>query len=322
MSWAKVDDRLYSHPKVLRAGRAAMGLWVVSLSYTCGHDTGGFIPAEMVSMWSAQDSAEELVAVGLWERSGKGYKFHDFYDWNYTEEQRQAIAKVRAESGRKGGLAKAEKFLANSSKNKTGQQTFSDKNCQVVNSLGKSPSKKLAKVWHSESESESESDPISKSKDLESEKRSDPLPPSGNLLAICQNSSAAPETEIWTPRLRSGNETDLKAIWDHYRIFHPRAKVFDTKTQQKANARLKEGFTVAELCTAIDGMHRNPWNLGQDERSNGQQWLDLELAVRDATHVRRFIEDAERFKNGTPRMLTKKEVASAVAKEEFIRRGQ
>jgi hypothetical protein len=65
----------------------------------------------------------------------------------------------------------------------------------------------------------------------------------------------------------------------------------DQKTIQSVRARLSDGFTVDDLCAAIDGMHRTPHNLGQN--ATGTRYLDLELCVRTAAHVRRFMDAAE-----------------------------
>lgn len=49
MSWGRVDDKLHSHPKVLRAGLEAMGLWVICMSYCKDHPkTNGVVPKEFV----------------------------------------------------------------------------------------------------------------------------------------------------------------------------------------------------------------------------------------------------------------------------------
>jgi hypothetical protein len=53
--------------------------------------------------------------------------------------------------------------------------------------------------------------------------------------------------------------------------------------------RMKEGYTPEDLCSAIDGCHKTPNNLGKNE--TGTKYLDLELIVRDSAHVLRYMEN-------------------------------
>jgi hypothetical protein len=81
----------------------------------------------------------------------------------------------------------------------------------------------------------------------------------------------------------------------HYRHYHPRvpATLDSTSKEAKAiRARLKAGWSVADLCLAIDGCHQTPHNLGQNER--GQKYLGLELIMRTCSQVQRFVEHAQR----------------------------
>lgn len=85
---------------------------------------------------------------------------------------------------------------------------------------------------------------------------------------------------------------DVAAVVKHYRTYHPRALPNVTskaKEYRQIVDRFKEGYTVADLCEAIDGCHKTPHNLGQNDR--GTKYLDLELIVRSASHVNRFIEN-------------------------------
>ena len=76
-------------------------------------------------------------------------------------------------------------------------------------------------------------------------------------------------------------------VFAHYQTHHPRARVLGADERKKINARLKEGFTVADLCSSIDGQHRSPHHLGQNK--DGRQYLSLELAVRDSSKVNQFL---------------------------------
>ncbi len=73
-------------------------------------------------------------------------------------------------------------------------------------------------------------------------------------------------------------------------IAHPRAR-FDAKRRRKVLNRLKDGYTVEEIKTAIDGNRRSGWH----QRGNPGMVLydDLELICRDAAHLERFIDLAQ-----------------------------
>ena len=88
-------------------------------------------------------------------------------------------------------------------------------------------------------------------------------------------------------RVEVTKATPADEVFAHYQTYHPRARVLGADERKKINARLKEGFTVADLCSAIDGQHRSPHHLGQNRE--GRQYLSLELAVRDSSKVNQFL---------------------------------
>lgn len=80
MVWFLVDDVLPFHDRVLRAGNAAMGLWVRAGAYCSGHLTDGFISADAARTMGSAAEIRKLVAVGLWVPAVvddvPGYRFH------------------------------------------------------------------------------------------------------------------------------------------------------------------------------------------------------------------------------------------------------
>lgn len=108
MPWFPVDDSFHSHPKALATSLAARGLWVTAGSWSSAHLTDGVVPVHVLaSLGGTPELAAELVAAGLWGRARQGYVFHDWLEWGSkrsAEEIRQ-LRKVRAENGRKGGVA-------------------------------------------------------------------------------------------------------------------------------------------------------------------------------------------------------------------------
>ena len=80
-------------------------------------------------------------------------------------------------------------------------------------------------------------------------------------------------------------------VFKHWQVVmqHPRARL-DKKRRHRLEAALKTGYSVEELKQAIDGCSKTPFNQGQNDR--GQRYDDIELILRDASHIDRFIANA------------------------------
>lgn len=98
MTWAKVDDKLYGHPKARSAGIAAMGLWVMAMSHCVAYMTDGFVSDEALLLFVDQDDgrfarakllerASRLVRAHLWTKTDGGYLFHD---WSHYQPSRES----------------------------------------------------------------------------------------------------------------------------------------------------------------------------------------------------------------------------------------
>lgn len=72
MTWFKVDDQLYDHPKVLdlppgAKGHAALALWLLAGSWACRHLRDGAITTGQIRrLGHKPTTAEVLRSVGLW----------------------------------------------------------------------------------------------------------------------------------------------------------------------------------------------------------------------------------------------------------------
>jgi len=102
------------------------------------------------------------------------------------------------------------------------------------------------------------------------------------------------EPEKETSTCRAGSQPDrpgLTAAVDaaiaHYETIHPKAKPGEPD-RKRILARLKEGFSAADLIEAIDGNHRDPHCSG--ENANGKKYHTLELIFRDSSHTQKYIE--------------------------------
>ena len=96
--WFKVDDSLATHPKVLEAGNAAMGLWVRAGAWCAQQLTDGFVSAAAVSMLGTRDQAEALVTADLWDEVEGGFQFHQ---WDERQPSRADAEERRAKNAEK-----------------------------------------------------------------------------------------------------------------------------------------------------------------------------------------------------------------------------
>lgn len=92
MTWFKVDDGFYDHPKLEGLSMAARGLWVTCGSY-CGRQlTDGVISAQMVRrLGGTKTQIDALIAHELWSQSHTNsgaicYRFNDWLDMNPSRE--------------------------------------------------------------------------------------------------------------------------------------------------------------------------------------------------------------------------------------------
>jgi len=111
MTYARVDDQFTEHPKVLEIGPLGEALWLRGLLYASRNLTDGFVPMAFLRRMGDMDALQQvphLIAAGLWHECEGGYRIHDYDDWQRTKADIDAIAEVRAQAGRVGGIASGE----------------------------------------------------------------------------------------------------------------------------------------------------------------------------------------------------------------------
>lgn len=101
--WFKVDDKLHDHRKARKAGKAAMGVWVLAGSWSMDNEYDGFIPADVLSRWGTPADARRLVDAGLWrETTHKGEPGWRFHDWSRFQPSAAVTAAKRAKEAEAG----------------------------------------------------------------------------------------------------------------------------------------------------------------------------------------------------------------------------
>jgi hypothetical protein len=102
VAWARMDDKMHGDPKILRAGNAATGLFVRSISYACDQLTDGFVPEAWSKANGKPAEIKALVETGLWKKVDGGYAIVKFLDYNRTRAQIKAERQRKSEGGKKG----------------------------------------------------------------------------------------------------------------------------------------------------------------------------------------------------------------------------
>lgn len=131
MTWLRIDDAFYDHPKVVQAGPLCIALHVCALAYCSRHLTDGRVPRAMIphlahfdGIQLTRDSgskrsgpnlpidvfaiAERLVEVELWEHDGQDFLIHDYLEYNPTRVDVEERRAIRTNAGRIGGIKSGE----------------------------------------------------------------------------------------------------------------------------------------------------------------------------------------------------------------------
>jgi len=118
VTWVRLADDFYRHPKVLSAGPLAGWLWVCGLAYANHYLTDGYLPRAAVRGLTDVDEpfrlAATLVDAGLWDVADGGFMIHDYTAYQPTAEhvkaeraanaERVATWRERQQSGRSNGV--------------------------------------------------------------------------------------------------------------------------------------------------------------------------------------------------------------------------
>lgn len=101
MTWFKIDDDFFFHPKVIAAGNSAIGLFVRCGSWSSNHLTNGFIPDKVIEMFGCDADITRLIEVGLLEEADTaGYLMPAFLDYNPSADEVKATRAASAERQR------------------------------------------------------------------------------------------------------------------------------------------------------------------------------------------------------------------------------
>lgn len=153
MTWVRLDDGIYDHPKILAVDTGDRLLYVWSLCWSSRHGTDGLIPRSAlpyiaVLAGADSDAADRLVAAGLWHEIDGGWTVHDFGDYQPSAAEVAEMRRKRAEAGRVGGLRSGDvrsKHEANGEANASG---FASPVASTVTKQTRTPSSSRPRPVH------------------------------------------------------------------------------------------------------------------------------------------------------------------------------
>ena len=117
MTWVKLDDQFYSHPKARAVGRDGRALYVAALCHASAHLTDGAITSASVPLLAAMAevdpaTADLLVTSGLWALSDDGYRIVGYEDHQRTRDDIDAAREAARERQARARAAKSHRTNA------------------------------------------------------------------------------------------------------------------------------------------------------------------------------------------------------------------
>ena len=101
MSWAKLDDKFWSNPKVEAIGNEAAGAYARMLSYCGDQLTDGRLTAGAARYIAKPKTIDKLAEFGFIVARGDDWFIPTYLDYNRSKAQ--VLAKREADKRRKGG---------------------------------------------------------------------------------------------------------------------------------------------------------------------------------------------------------------------------
>lgn len=126
MTWVKLDDAFYDHPKSRAVGKDGRALFIAALCHSSAQLTDGLIADHDLPLVAAKAevrpaTAHRLVEADRWHREGHGcdrcppcppsaYLIHDYHAFQPSAEaerkRRREVSEVKARAGRMGAAAR------------------------------------------------------------------------------------------------------------------------------------------------------------------------------------------------------------------------
>lgn len=110
MSWVRIDDHFYDHPKWATAPGDSIALWLAAMAWCNRNESWeGFIPAKklagLVNISSVKRTIKDLVDRRAFVPQNDGFVIHEYPEYQQNEKVR-LIREKRSQAGRKGASAR------------------------------------------------------------------------------------------------------------------------------------------------------------------------------------------------------------------------
>lgn len=143
-------------------------------------------------------------------------------------------------------------------------------------------------------------------------------------VAVAPDVVDEPEVEIVVPakperrkqHRASQDVRDVFAYWQQV-MGHAQAKL-DDKRSRAIGARLSDGYSVADLCRAVDGCKQSPHHMGQNDTRT--VYDDIELICRNGPKVDGFIKRAQQPQSIVPTGTTNQQQTMAAVQRYLERK--
>ncbi len=232
MTWFKVDDKFHSHPKVLKAGLEAMGMWVLAGSYCANYATDGVITHDVLARIAGRrwrKLATKLVVCGLFTETLVDFRFHDWLEYNPSKVEvvssKSELSEKRSAAGKAGN------------ERRWGSQT------------------------HRKSVANASQTDIAIAIDSASPRPvpSRPVPGEREDILRVQPPAASPKPKAprKPPTATAGYQTIIDAYWTRFERQFGRKPVFSEGTGKAAKAMA--AMPLADAIGCIDNAFQDPW---------------------------------------------------------------
>lgn len=275
MLWARFDCQSPSNPKLVRAGAEAAWLWHASICYSNLHQLDGRIAKDLLALLyhplakKADKLAVKLCELRLWHDRGDHFEIHDYAV--FQEEALKSEMELKREAKREYERERKRVQRHPVSQAPVPDNDASDSGTNLEDNPGHpscahapTPAGAVGRVGSSSADS---------SFDLKSEEP--------------QNSNS-----IDAPMWRVYNR--WREVWGK-----GKGTEFTKKRKHVVRERLKR-YPLSDLIDAIEGAHMSPHHLGQNDR--GEVFDDLELHLRSDEHLEKHRDRKRRGGNQAPRL--------------------
>lgn len=253
----KVSLRPFA-PELKDLSAGALGAHVRALAWSCMHETDGELAAsDIKAIGPTPAQLKELFDTRTWQRNEDGRVFVHYTNDNASRAKMQAR---RDASNRR------------SRRHRDREDTTDD-------------ATPCATPLH---------DPLLTPSQTALLASSPPLDPpdysglSGSSPESSSVSASDPKDLEASPR-DSETRAKVKEVFECWKLEHnhPRA-ILDRRREAKVRQRLREGFTVEQLCRAVINAKKDEFLMG--ENKEGKRYDDLESLLRSASKVERLLE--------------------------------